>query len=609
MAENEMLKLGKNMNEVTCEVASFLHGIGISDKYVEKIYAILKDDTIKVITENPYWILTEFPGFRLSKADEIASKLNIKSEESEARIEAGIIRFLKRDIGEGSTCSQKIKVVEGVAEDLELTREYIDEKIKNMVILGKLFMAYSNFEEVIYLPAMYEMEIALSSGLTELSRLDNLKLPYVDINQEIAFAESEMGVELSVEQKDAIIDSLASGVSVITGGPGTGKTTIIRIIANIFIKAGYDIALAAPTGMAAKRITESTGIEASTVHRLLEYHYDNVQKRMIFGRNRSNKIKENVVIVDEASMLGINLANSIVSAMKFGQRLILIGDNNQLPSIEAGNVLGDIIDSETVTVSELKRIYRQDEESQIVNNAHEIILGEYPKFGGDFLEIREMGSDRILKAIASCVKKRKSGEVQVLTPTKRGSLGSLNMNKYLQEAFNPKSEAKPEILYGESIFRLGDRVMQNKNDYSLEYVTVDGEEGTGVFNGEVGKICQVDLEEDTLTVLYDEERYIKYKRSFFDEIELAYAITVHKSQGGEYKVVIIPGANFYAPMLTTRRLIYTAITRAKKEVYIIGQGEYINAMVDNSSSQKRNTGLKELLIKCQGGIEGELKNR
>jgi exodeoxyribonuclease V alpha subunit len=430
---------------------------------------------------------------------------------------------------------------------------------------------------------------------------------YSDPADLIDKTESSLGIELSEEQRGAVTDSLQGGVFVVTGGPGTGKTTIIRAVIDIFEHSGLKTAVAAPTGRAAKRVTEATGHSASTIHRLLEYYYDETSRKMYFGRNADNKLDLDAIIIDEASMVDALLMEALLASTKSGARLIIVGDVDQLPPVGAGDVLRDILESGCVPHAVLNEIYRQAAESMIVVNAHRIDRGEYPRVdaeSSDFIMMeKRTGADALQKVMSLC-----SGnlpfdaphvipvrDIQTLTPMKKGILGCVNLNKELQFVLNPPSPSKSERKYGERVFREGDRVMQTRNNYSLEWVdSEDCSEGTGVFNGDMGIVKDIDVSSGAVTVVYDDTKYVTYSGDGLMEIEHAYAITVHKSQGSEFPVVVIP-VYAAAPMLMTRNLIYTAVTRGRKLVVLVGAMDRLRQMIDNDRSGARYSGLKSFL--------------
>lgn len=419
----------------------------------------------------------------------------------------------------------------------------------------------------------------------------------------ISRTENSTGIFLSENQKHAVITSLNMGVSVITGGPGTGKTTIINTMISLLEASGLKTAIAAPTGRAAKRITETSGHYASTIHRLLEYYFSESENMMRFGRTREDPLEYDAVIVDEASMIDLLLMNGLVSAIRPGTRLIIVGDADQLPSVGAGNVLRDIIDSEYIYCTKLTEIFRQAKESMIVVNAHRINNGEYPSCNDkdkDFFLLRRSSEKEMLSTIKQLCLSRlpdfytdisATADIQILTPVRKGLLGSINLNRELQEVLNPPNPGAEEKTFGERIFREGDKVMQIKNNYQLKWKNLeDFTEGEGIFNGDVGFIHKVDREFNEITVIYDDVKYVTYNFNQLDELELAYAVTVHKSQGSEFPIIIMP-VSWFPPMLATRNLLYTAVTRGKRAVVLVGSENKLQAMVDNNRISERFSGL------------------
>jgi len=424
--------------------------------------------------------------------------------------------------------------------------------------------------------------------------------------------EKSAGIELSERQKVAVESSLKCGISIITGGPGTGKTTIINTILGILRAAGLTYLLAAPTGRAAKRMTQATGEDAQTIHRMLEYTYAEGDDRMFFGRNTENPLQADCVIIDEVSMVDILLFEGLLAAIRPGTRLILVGDADQLPPVGAGSVLSDLLESGAVHSTKLTDIFRQAQESMIVVNAHAINRGEYPEFNGRGTDcfFLERNSDReITETIKQLCQQRLPNyyedidpyrDIQVLTPTRKGLCGSVELNKLLQAVLNPPLPSKSEKQFGERIFREGDKVMQNKNDYQMEWKDLKTfQTGTGVFNGDMGIITAVDTDAGTVAVSYDDSRLVVYDYSSLDELEPAFALTVHKSQGSEFPVVVMPMTHF-PPMLATRNLLYTAVTRAKEGVVLVGRQAVPNAMVDNTQGRKRKSGLGERIKQLWG---------
>ena len=614
------------IKEVTPEVTLFLRSLGLSNYYIEKIFDLVGDAAVGLTEDNPYWLLEEFPRMGFAKVDAMAKSLNF-SDENRHRIEAGIVLCMKKYASEGHTFVLFSDLCGETAETLQVESRLVEDVTEDMVFEGRLQLADIDGARVVYFYGFYKAECGVAGKLAALENpREGLKPVGGNIDALIAKAESEADISLSGEQREAVKNALLGGVSIITGGPGTGKTTIIKALISIVEGSGLKVAVAAPTGRAAKRVMETSGHFACTVHRLLEFFYDEQTRYMSFGRTAERPLTQDVVIIDEASMLDLLLTEALCNALKPGTRLILVGDADQLPSVGAGNVLSDLIDSELFFTSALTHIYRQDEQSGIVLNAHRINTGEYPKFGEDFRLVKADKHEEILQKIVKAAEIVPKENLQVITPTKKGIIGSKNLNLHLQKAFNPPSEEKAELKFGSTVFRVGDRVMQNKNDYQIEY-KIPGEENTragekansdspspadapvpdtgkphkGVFNGEIGIVIACDGEMKTVTVVYDDSRWVEYQYIQLDELELAYAITVHKSQGSEFPVVIMP-MSWFAPVLATRSLLYTAVTRAKEEVIIVGNPQYMKVMVDNNRSKSRNSGLKARITGMYGLI-------
>jgi helicase, recD/traA family len=585
------------IREVTPEVTLFLRSIGLSNYYIVKIFDLVGESAIGLTEDNPYWLLEEFPRMGFAKVDAVAKSLGF-GDENRYRVEAGIAILMKKYASEGHSFAFYKDLCRETAENLQINSELVEDVTEDMVFDGRLQLADVNGVRAVYFYGYYKAECSVAG---KLARLENpqggLKPVGGNIEALIAKTEAQSAVELSSEQKEAVRNALLSGVSIITGGPGTGKTTIINTLISIVEGSGLKAAVAAPTGRAAKRVMETSGHFACTVHRLLEFFYDEETRYMAFGRNAEKPLTQDVVIIDEASMLDLLLAEALCNALKPGTRLILVGDADQLPSVGAGNVLADLIDSEFFFTSALTHIYRQSEQSGIVINAHRINSGDYPKFGEDFRLVKADKHEEILRKIVDISSEIPKERLQVLTPTKKGLIGSISLNEHLQKTFNPPSAEKDELKFGSTVFRVGDRVMQNKNDYQIEYKAAGNEKaaGKGVFNGEIGTVAAVDKEMKTVTVVYDDTRWVEYPYIQLDELELAYAITVHKSQGSEFPVVILP-MSWFPPVLATRSLLYTAVTRGKEDVVIVGNPQYMNGMVDNNRSKSRNSGLKARIV-------------
>ena len=612
------------ISQVTPEVTWFLRELGLSDYYIIKIFALVGNNAVGMTKTDPYWLLDEFSRMGFKNVDGMAQKLGI-GQDDPRRLKACVRFALASYVSEGHTFAPLEELRDRCASYLDLSPEKIEDAIETMTYERILHKASGEEGERVYFFRYFMAESRVASRITRLSDSNPRELRKIiaSPNALIRKYEETNGIELSEEQRRAVISSLANGVTVITGGPGTGKTTILNAIIYILEESGQKVAVTAPTGRAAKRIMETGGHFAQTVHRLLEYYYDETRKAMAFGKNSEDPLDYDCVIVDEASMMDILLCDALLEAVRENTRLILVGDKDQLPSVGPGNVLGDMIASDCLNTIFLNRIYRQDEESDIVTNAHRINHGDYPVFrsgDSDFEVIRLDSQKDIRQRICDVIKSLDLDNVQVLTPVKKGILGTGELNEELQKVFNPPESDKEELKFGKKIFREGDRVMQIKNDYQLSYKrerhdryggdgTQEGylrEDGKGIFNGETGRIIGIDREAKSVTVAFDDDsfgrtwgrRFALYEYSKLDELEQAFAVTVHKSQGSEYPVVIIP-VTWFPPMLATRSLIYTAVTRGKSRVILVGNPDYLNAMVDNDRSEQRYSGLKDRIINAE----------
>lgn len=583
------------------DIMVFLQQYGITANYGIRIYKQYGKDTIGIISENPYRLAEDIFGIGFKTADKIAQNMGI-SLESPYRIEGGIRYTINRFAGSGHTYAPREELIRATAQLLDVETNLIEESIRNLAIRGILHIMNKNEETIVYYTPYHVAENNVSRKIVELSRVE-LDTLDIDIDKAISTIEGEDGITFADKQREAIVESLSNGIMVMTGGPGTGKTTIINAIIKIFEDQGLTVHLAAPTGRAAKRMTETTGKEAKTIHRLLEYSY--MEEDMAFGLNEESPLETDLLIIDEASMIDILLMNNLLKAINPGTRLILVGDVDQLPSVGPGNVLKDIIESKVVKVVKLDEIFRQAEESMIVVNAHRINRGEYPYLNEkdkDFFFIKENNPKNIVNIILDLCKTRLPSfygidslkDIQVLTPMKKGDVGINALNKHLQNVLNPKAYGKAEKQIGDELFRVGDKVMQIKNNYSTEWEIVkDGEifeKGEGVYNGDFGFILDIQEDDNTMTVLFDDEKEVEYSFNQLDELKLSYATTVHKSQGSEFQIVIMP-IYWGPPMLLTRNLIYTAITRAKKLVVLVGEEKYLNSMIANNRITKRHSSL------------------
>jgi len=595
----------------------FLQDYGITPTYAIKIYQQYKDQTTEVVKNTPYRLVEDIYGIGFRKADEIAAQVGIAREDPH-RIKTGVLYLLTNFSSNGHTYMPRPMLLEEaiklllpeVYQDYARIGSFENPLVENALIelaMNKQIII-KNYEETacVFLAYLYHSEQAVARKLIDLASLYQQDAS-INVENELAKTQKELKIELVEEQKEAVRHVLTNGVTVITGGPGTGKTTTINAILHMLEKAGEDVLLAAPTGRAAKRMSEATGMEAQTIHRLLEIGYMREDaKKQMFNRNEDNPLEADVIIVDEMSMVDITLMNALLKAVVEGQRLVLIGDADQLPSVGAGNVLKDIISSERIPVVRLMQIFRQASKSAIVMNAHRINKGEYPvcnEKGTDFFfmkrSIQDEVKDTIIELITTRLPKYQGfnsiKDIQILAPMRKGLLGVTELNKVLQAALNPHHNLKPEKEYRGTLFREGDKVMQIKNNYNTPWKVLGKtgmsiDEGTGVFNGDCGIITAIKEEEEILVVTYEDGKVVEYEFNQLDELELAYAVTIHKSQGSEYPVVILP-IHSGPPMLLSRNLLYTAVTRAKKMVVGVGLSETMQRMIDNNREIQRYSSL------------------
>lgn len=598
-AERISLAFGKHREFAS--IVLYLQQFGINAEYAMKLYRVYGSETIEAVKENPYRLVEDIFGVGFKKADKIADRMGV-ARDDEFRIKSGVKFTLSYFAGEGNTFLPQDMLCEKAGQLLDLPIELIEEQLIDMAFEGDIYIEKLDGRNAVFLAAYYLAEQNVCKCLSAINDAQ-LKPVAGGIDSLISRTENATGIYLSENQKHAVKTSLQMGVSIITGGPGTGKTTIINTIINILEESSLKTAIAAPTGRAAKRITETSGHYASTIHRLLEYYFSESENMMRFGKTKEDPLDYDAVIVDEASMIDLILMNGLVSAIRPGTRLVIVGDADQLPSVGAGNVLRDMINSEYIYSTKLTEIFRQAKESMIVVNAHRINHGEYPDCnakGKDFFLLRRSAEKEMLETIKTLCLKRlpdyysdisPTADIQVLTPVRKGLLGSINLNRELQDVLNPPCAELEEKQFGDRIFREGDKVMQIKNNYQMTWKNLeDFTEGEGVFNGDVGVIHHVDREFNEVTVVYDEVRYVTYNFNQLDELELAYAITVHKSQGSEFPIVIMP-VSWFPPVLATRNLLYTGVTRGKRAVVLVGSENKLDAMVDNDRINERFSGL------------------
>ena len=585
----------------------FLGKYGISTAYAVKIYNEYGSRLYDIIRENPYQLAEDVSGIGFRLADDIARRAGIGME-SDYRIRSGVIYVLLQASMNGHVYLPVDELKRQAAEILEIDGEIVERQLMNLSIDKKIILKKIDEEQVVYASAYYYLELSTARMLKNLNiRYD---VPLRAAEKQIERIEKAEEIELDDMQRTAVIEAARNGVLVITGGPGTGKTTTINAIIHFFENEGLDIRLAAPTGRAAKRMTEATGYEAQTIHRMLELTggpEDGVGSH--FERNEQNPLETDVIIIDEMSMVDIHLMNALLKAIMPGTRLIMVGDVNQLPSVGPGNVLKDIINSHCFNVVKLTKIFRQAMESAIIKNAHKINDGEELDLNvktTDFFCLKRYQATDIQGVLIALVRDilpknvgAASNEIQVLTPMRKGELGVERLNKLLQEYLNPKDESKREKEIGERLFREGDKVMQIKNNYQLEWEITDRynipvEKGVGVFNGDMGKVLEINFFAEQMTVEFDEGRKIIYPFNQLDELELAYAVTVHKSQGSEYPAVVMPLLT--GPrMLFNRNILYTGVTRAKKCVAIVGSEQTVSQMIQNERQQMRYSSLGKWL--------------
>ncbi len=576
-----------------------------------KIYKKWGSRAVDIAKKNPYRLCNEIVGIGFEKADSMAQKLGFEGDNLD-RVMSGIDYIISSYAAQnGHVCIARAELVKNASALLSVTEERADEGISELLRQGILKYRLFDGVQMIYGKYFYNAEKYVASKLYLLDKLcAAVSLP--DIDRFVEMEEGKNGIAYAALQKQAIRDALQYGVMILTGGPGTGKTTVVRALINIFESMDFKVALCAPTGRAAKRLSESTSKNAKTIHRLLEMGYDD-SGHPEFGKNEHEHLEESVIIVDEASMVDIILMDALTKAIKPGARLIFIGDSDQLPSVGAGNVLRDLIDSGRFATVRLNEIFRQAQKSLIITNAHRINTGEMPLLDvkdNDFFFMKRQEDREIVATIVELCRTRLPrayGEMgrtglQIICPSRKGEIGTEHLNRVLQDALNPADKSKKEHPFKDVVFREGDKVMQTKNNYDIEWSRQsDGKSGSGIFNGDIGVIEKINPENKSMIIIFDERRTI-YDMTELDDIEHAYAVTVHKSQGSEYPIVLIPLGN--APqMLLTRNLFYTAVTRAQNMVILVGNEEIAKKMVENDRQSIRYTGLARILKTSEGGEE------
>jgi exodeoxyribonuclease V alpha subunit len=600
------------------EVMIFLQSYGITTTYALKIYKTYGSNTVNLIRENPYRLAEDVVGIGFKTADRIARAMGVDIN-SPYRAIAGTKYVLSRAASDGHTYLPKDELIDKAGRLLSVDKSLAENALTALALSQDVVMEENEDHIAVYLAAFFQAEAGTARMLRDLALVNNHR-PIKHIDDKINRFEIRHHIELASQQREAVNQAMQHGVVIITGGPGTGKTTTINCIIELLEQEGLSVELAAPTGRAAKRMTEATGSEAKTIHRLLEYGFSGDEgdefQRDSFQRDENNPVKADAVIIDEMSMVDILLVHNLLKAIIPGTRLVLVGDVDQLPSVGPGNVLRDMITSSMIPVVQLTEIFRQAQESMIILNAHRINHGELPILNmkdKDFFFDRREGEEEILKTLTDLVTRRLPGfgdyhplkDIQILVPMRKGLVGVNRLNVELQSVLNPPASFKKEKSYHETVFRQGDKVMQIKNNYKLQWSKPDSKddvyEGEGVFNGDMGFIQDIDTEEQTLTVLFDDEKTVTYDFSQLDELELAYAISIHKSQGSEFPVVIIP-LTAGPPMLMTRNLLYTGVTRAREMVVLVGKESMIGRMVANNHIAMRYSSLNKRLKQVYGMV-------
>ena len=607
ISERKAMEIADQVNEKRDlrQAMIFLQQYGITMNLAVKVYQQYGQEVYGIIRENPYRLADDIEGVGFRTADEIAVRVGIRMD-SDFRIRSGILYVLLQASTEGHTYLPEEELTRRTGQLLEVGEEQIEKQYMDLAIERKIIMKQGENQTQIYAASFYYMEANTATMLKQLNV--SYDVPDLEIEERVRRIEKQTGMELDEHQMTAVKEAVRNGLLIITGGPGTGKTTTINTIIKYFEMEGLDIFLAAPTGRAAKRMSETTGFEARTIHRMLELN-GGVDGAAGFERNEQNPLETDVVIIDEMSMVDISLMHALLKAVAVGTRLILVGDVNQLPSVGPGSVLRDIIRSHECNVVMLTKIFRQASKSDIIVNAHKINQGEEVTLDNksmDFFFLKRYDADVIISVVLQLIKQKLPKfvdatpyDIQVLTPMRKGLLGVERLNGILQRYLNPPSPQKREKEHGDILFREGDKIMQTRNNYQLEWeirtkygLSVD--KGTGVFNGDMGIVREINDFAETMTVEFDEGRMVEYPYKLLDELELAYAITIHKSQGSEYPAVVIPLLSGPS-MLMNRNLLYTAVTRARKCVTLVGNEVTFAQMVQNTSQQKRYSGLCDRL--------------
>lgn len=601
-------KIGKSFAEARSmqNVVMFLQQYSITANMAVKIHSVLGSNAVKMIKKNPYILADMVDGIAFKTADTIAFNMGMPRNSLD-RIKAGVKHIL-RDAAftSGHVFLPKTVLIEHSVYTLKVEESEVEAAISALVGSKDIFPDNVGGINAYYLYEYYEAEYYISRRLIALVNSEQkFTMNENEAERAIDEYEAESDIHLATEQRSAVVTALVSGCIVLTGGPGTGKTTTINTIIKLLEDLKLSIALAAPTGRAAKRMSQITGCEAKTIHRLLGMQRAS-DGYNVFTHNEENPLSADVIILDEVSMIDITLMSAFLKAVKRGARVIFSGDADQLPSVGPGNIIHDMIESKTIPVIQLNQIFRQAEESLIIVNAHRINHGELPELkehASDFFFLKRRTPEESAYTIADLFKNRlpKSygvdplSSIQIISPTKKGLAGTVALNKLLQSHINPYDELRPQYVYGSITFRVGDKVMQTKNNYDIPYTREKGEDGTGIFNGDMGIIEAIFVRDKLMVIVFDEDKRVEYPFTNLDELDLAYAITVHKSQGSEFPIVVMPVCSF-APMLMSRNLFYTAVTRAKDMVVLVGSEKTVTNMTMNNQYRERFTGLCEKLV-------------
>ena len=578
-----------------------LCGYGLTPEEALRVWRVIGPSCVELIRENPYSICEEEAGVSFEKADAIAAALE-RPQDDAWRVRAGVEYVLRHNLNNGHTCIPADKLAAAAARMLGVPLELAQEAVEELAGDGTLVRRKLGGRDFLFLPRLFQAEVYAASRILTMLRFPAHPIP--GAAGLIEAVERQTGMQYAQLQKDAIREALENGLLILTGGPGTGKTTTLKAIIRILKEKGEQVLLAAPTGRAAKRMSDLTGQEAKTIHRLLQVEWDE-NDRQTFARNEKNLLDCDALILDELSMVDILLFEAVLRALPLGCRLIMVGDCDQLPSVGPGNVLGDLIASGKVPVVQLTEIFRQSMESLIVTSAHRIVAGQMPELANhssDFFFLPCPDPDDLANLIVDLCRRRLPAsygyspmtDIQVLAPGRKGELGTIELNRRLQAALNPPEKGKKEITIHGVLFREGDKVMQVKNDYHLGWTKLDGTTGEGVYNGDLGVLCEIDRKASTVTVQL-EDRFVLYELEAASELELAYAMTVHKSQGSEFAAVVMP--MYPGPsQLSYRNLLYTAVTRARSLLVLAGTRQALAAMVENDRKTRRYSGLCRFLL-------------